>query len=246
MMENRVALVTGGSRGIGKSICLELAKAGYDIVTCYTSKSAEAEETVAACKAFGVNAAAYQANVANEADVTELFAQLKTQFGRIDVLVNNAGITKDDLLLRMSEEAFMQVIDVNLKGAFLCCKAASKMMLKNKYGRIINISSVVGLGGNAGQANYAASKAGLIGLTKTIAKELGGKGITANAVAPGFIQTDMTDRLSEEAQNFWEERIPRKRLGKPEDVAAAVRFLASEEADYISGQVLAVDGGMSC
>ena len=246
MMENRVALGTGGSRGIGKSICLELAKAGYDIVTCYTSKSAEAEETVAACKAFGVNAAAYQANVANEADVTELFAQLKTQFGRIDVLVNNAGITKDDLLLRMSEEAFMQVIDVNLKGAFLCCKAASKMMLKNKYGRIINISSVVGLGGNAGQANYAASKAGLIGLTKTIAKELGGKGITANAVAPGFIQTDMTDQLSEEAQNFWEERIPRKRLGKPEDVAAAVRFLASEEADYISGQVLAVDGGMSC
>lgn len=246
MMENRVALVTGGSRGIGKSICLELAKAGYDIVTCYTSKSAEAEETVAACKAFGVNAAAYQANVTNEADVTELFAQLKTQFGRIDVLVNNAGITKDDLLLRMSEEAFMQVIDVNLKGAFLCCKAASKMMLKNKYGRIINISSVVGLGGNAGQANYAASKAGLIGLTKTIAKELGGKGITANAVAPGFIQTDMTDQLSEEAQNFWEERIPRKRLGKPEDVAAAVRFLASEEADYISGQVLAVDGGMSC
>lgn len=246
MMENRVALVTGGSRGIGKSICLELAEAGYDIVTCYTSKSAEAEETVAACKAFGVNAAAYQANVANEADVTELFAQLKTQFGRIDVLVNNAGITKDDLLLRMSEEAFMQVIDVNLKGAFLCCKAASKMMLKNKYGRIINISSVVGLGGNAGQANYAASKAGLIGLTKTIAKELGGKGITANAVAPGFIQTDMTDQLSEEAQNFWEERIPRKSLGKPEDVAAAVRFLASEEADYISGQVLAVDGGMSC
>ena len=246
MMENRVALVTGGSRGIGKSICLELAEAGYDIVTCYTSKSAEAEETVAACKAFGVNAAAYQANVANEADVTALFAQLKAQFGRIDVLVNNAGITKDDLLLRMSEEAFMQVIDVNLKGAFLCCKAASKMMLKNKYGRIINISSVVGLGGNAGQANYAASKAGLIGLTKTIAKELGGKGITANAVAPGFIQTDMTDQLSEEAQNFWEERIPRKRLGKPEDVAAAVRFLASEEADYISGQVLAVDGGMSC
>lgn len=246
MMENRVALVTGGSRGIGKSICLELAKAGYDIVTCYTSKSAEAEETVAACKTFGVNAVAYQANVANEADVTELFAQLKAQFGRIDVLVNNAGITKDDLLLRMSEEAFMQVIDVNLKGAFLCCKAASKIMLKNKYGRIINISSVVGLGGNAGQANYAASKAGLIGLTKTIAKELGGKGITANAVAPGFIQTDMTDQLSEEAQNFWEERIPRKRLGKPEDVAAAVRFLASEEADYISGQVLAVDGGMSC
>ena len=246
MMENRVALVTGGSRGIGKSICLELAKAGYDIVTCYTSKSAEAEETVAACKTFGVNAVAYQANVANEADVTELFAQLKAQFGRIDVLVNNAGITKDDLLLRMSEEAFMQVIDVNLKGAFLCCKAASKMMLKNKYGRIINISSVVGLGGNAGQANYAASKAGLIGLTKTIAKELGGKGITANAVAPGFIQTDMTDQLSEEAQNFWEERIPRKRLGKPEDVAAAVRFRASEEADYISGQVLAVDGGMSC
>lgn len=140
----------------------------------------------------------------------------------------------------------MQVIDVNLKGAFLCCKAASKMMLKNKYGRIINISSVVGISGNAGQANYAASKAGLIGLTKTIAKELGGKGITANVVAPGFIQTDMTEQLSEDQQKYWEERIPRKRLGDPKDIAAAVRFLASEEADYISGQVLAVDGGMTC
>ena len=171
---------------------------------------------------------------------------MKEHFGRIDVLVNNAGITKDDLLLRMSEEAFMQVIDVNLKGAFLCCKAASKMMLKNKYGRIINISSVVGISGNAGQANYAASKAGLIGLTKTIAKELGGKGITANVVAPGFIQTDMTEQLSEDQQKYWEERIPRKRLGDPKDIAAAVRFLASEEADYISGQVLAVDGGMTC
>lgn len=245
-MERRVALVTGGSRGIGKSICLELAKAGYDIVTCCTRMRPEVEETLAGCRKCGVDAIALQANVADETEVNELFAHIKEHFGRIDVLVNNAGITKDDLLLRMSEETFMQVIDVNLKGAFLCCKAASKMMLKNKYGRIINISSVVGISGNAGQANYAASKAGLMGLTKTIAKELGGKGITANVVAPGFIQTDMTEQLSEDQQKYWEERIPRKRLGDPKDIAAAVRFLASEEADYISGQVLAVDGGMTC
>lgn len=245
-MERRVAVVTGGSRGIGKSICIALAKAGFDIVTCYTSGAAAANETVAACEAEGAKAYAFCANISNSEDVTQLFEKVKECFGRIDVLVNNAGITKDDLLLRMTEDAFMQVIDVNLKGAFLCCKAASKMMLKSKYGRIINISSVVGISGNAGQANYAASKAGIIGLTKSVAKELGGKGITANAVAPGFIQTDMTEKLSEDAQSKWEAQIPRRRLGRPEDVAAAVCFLASEQADYITGQVLAVDGGMSC
>lgn len=244
-MGNRVAVVTGGSRGIGRVICLELAKKGYDIVTCYTKGAQAAEETIACCKQSGVNGVALQCDVSNQESVTAFFEEIKNQFGTIDVLVNNAGITKDDLILRMTEDAFMQVLDTNLKGAFLCSKAAAKMMLKNKYGRIISISSVVGLGGNAGQANYAASKAGLIGMTKSIAKELGGKGITANAVAPGFIQTDMTDVLSDQVKDALLKQIPRKALGKPEDVAAAVCFLASEEAGYITGQVLAVDGGMS-
>ena len=244
-MGNKVAVVTGGSRGIGRVICLELAKKGYDIVTCYTKGAAEAENTIELCRQAGVEGLAMQCNVADQESVTAFFEEIKNRFGTIDVLVNNAGITKDDLILRMSEEAFMQVIDTNLKGAFLCSKAAAKIMLKNKFGRIISISSVVGLGGNAGQANYAASKAGLIGMTKSIAKELGGKGITANAVAPGFIQTDMTDVLSEQVKDTLLKQIPRKALGKPEDVAAAVCFLASEEAGYITGQVLAVDGGMS-
>ncbi|MBE5853612.1 MAG: 3-oxoacyl-[acyl-carrier-protein] reductase [Lachnospiraceae bacterium] len=245
-MGNRVALVTGGSRGIGRVICTELAAAGYDIATCYARGAEAAMETVRMCEEKGVKAMAFAADISKAEDVTKLFEQVKENFGGIDILVNNAGITKDDLMLRMTEEAFMQVIDTNLKGAFLCCKAASKMMLRNKFGRIINISSVVGISGNAGQANYAASKAGLIGMTKSIAKEFGAKGITANIVAPGFIQTDMTAELSEDAQKYWEDRIPRKMLGKPEDVAAAVRFLASDEAGYITGQVLAVDGGMTC
>lgn len=244
-MGNRVAVVTGGSRGIGKEICLMLAKNGYDVVTCYAKSAESAMETIAACRAYGVKADAYQADVAKEEDVIRLFTQVKEAYQKVDVLVNNAGITKDTLLLRMSEEAFMQVIDTNLKGAFLCTREASKIMLKNRSGRIINISSVVGISGNVGQANYAASKAGLIGFTKTVAKELGAKGITANAIAPGFIQTEMTAQLSEEKQVFWEEKIPRRRLGEAKDVAAAVCFLASEQADYITGQVLAVDGGMS-
>jgi 3-oxoacyl-[acyl-carrier protein] reductase len=177
--------------------------------------------------------------------VAHFFEQVKENFGTVDVLVNNAGITKDTLLLRMSEEEFMQVVDTNLKGAFLCTKEAAKLMLKHKSGRIISISSVVGLRGNAGQANYAASKAGLIGFTKSVARELGGKGITANAIAPGFIRTEMTDQLPEEMQKSYEAQIPRKRFGTGADVAAAVCFLASEQADYITGQVLAVDGGMS-
>lgn len=244
-MENKTALVTGGSRGIGRVICRTLAAKGYNIITCYAHGAEAALETVALCEAEGVKAIAVQANVANAEDVTALFKEAKEVFGGVDVLVNNAGITKDDLMLRMSEEAFMQVIDTNLKGAFLCTKAASRMMLRNRFGRIINISSVVGLTGNAGQANYAASKAGLIGLTKSVAKELGSKGITSNAVAPGFIQTDMTDALGEDAKKYFEERIPIGALGKPEDVANAVAFLASAEAGYITGQVLSVDGGMA-
>lgn len=242
---SKTAVVTGGSRGIGRVICTSLAEKGCNIVTCYVHGAEAAEETVRLCEEKGVKALAVQADVADSEDVAKLMAAAKEAFGGVDILVNNAGITKDDLMLRMSEEAFMQVIETNLKGAFLCTKAASRFMLKGKYGRIINISSVVGISGNAGQANYASSKAGLIGLTKSVAKELGGKGITANAVAPGFIQTDMTEALGEEARAYWEERIPRKCLGRPEDVAAAVCFLASEEAGYITGQVLAVDGGMS-
>ena len=245
-MAERVAVVTGGSRGIGKSICVALAKNGFNIVTCYTSNPASVEETLAACKEQGVEAYAVCANVANSEDVDKLFDEVKDKFGRIDVLVNNAGITRDNLILRMTEEEFNQVIDVNLKGAFLCSKVAAKMMLKKKYGRIINISSVVGISGNAGQVNYSSSKAGLLGMTKSIAKELGGKGITANAIAPGFIQTEMTEQLSDDAQKYWQESIPRKRLGKPEDIANAVCFLASENADYITGVVLPVDGGMTC
>lgn len=243
-MSNRVALVTGGSRGIGKVICIELSKKGYDIITCYSHGKEAAEETVKLCKENGVNAVAYEANVADAAAVSELFAKIKAEHGGVDVVVNNAGITKDNLILRMSEADFDQVIDINLKGAFLCCKEAAKQMLR-KGGRIINISSVVGISGNAGQANYASSKAGLIGLTKSLAKELGGKGITVNAVAPGFIMTDMTAELSDEQQNYWEQQIPRKRLGKPEDIANAVCFLADEQSDYITGQVIAVDGGMA-
>jgi 3-oxoacyl-[acyl-carrier protein] reductase len=237
--------VTGGSRGIGKEICLALAENGYDIVTCYAKSADAAMQTVAECKAYGVNADAFCADVSDEAGVVHFFEQIKENFGTADVLVNNAGITKDTLLLRMSEADFMQVLDTNLKGAFLCTREAAKLMLKKKSGRIINISSVVGINGNAGQANYAASKAGLIGFTKTVAKELGGKGITANAIAPGFIRTEMTDQLPEEKQKAYEAQIPRKRFGTGKDVAAAVCFLASEQADYITGQVLAVDGGMS-
>lgn len=243
-MSNRVALVTGGSRGIGRVICTELAKSGYDVVTCYSHGKEAAEETVSMCKEYGVNAVAYEANVADADAVSTLFATIKADFGGVDVLVNNAGITKDNLILRMSEADFEQVIDINLKGAFLCCKEAAKQMLR-KGGRIINITSVVGISGNAGQANYASSKAGLIGLTKSLAKELGGKGVTVNAVAPGFIQTDMTAELSEEQKKYWEQQIPRKRAGKPEDVANAVCFLAMEQSDYITGQVIAVDGGMA-
>lgn len=244
-MANRVALVTGGSRGIGRVICVELAKKGYDIVTCYSRGAEAAEETMSLCREYGVEAVALCADVSRQNDVTVLFSEIKERFGGVDVLVNNAGITKDNLILRMSEEDFDDVISINLKGAFLCSKEAAKQMLRKKSGRIINISSVVGIGGNAGQANYASSKAGMIGLAKSLAKELGGKGITVNVVAPGFIQTDMTAELSEDMKKYWEQQIPRKRAGSPEDVANAVCFLADSESDYITGQVLAVDGGMS-
>ncbi len=244
-MSNRVALVTGGSRGIGRVICTELAGKGYDVVTCFSHGKDAAKETVSLCREYGVRAEAYCCDVAEEADVIRLFASIKEEFGGVDVLVNNAGITRDGLILKMNQKDFSEVISTNLNGTFLCSREAAKQMLRKRSGRIINISSVVGLRGNAGQVNYASSKAGVIGLAKSLARELGGKGITVNAVAPGFIQTDMTAELSDEMKKYWETQIPRKRVGRPEDVANAVCFLAAEESDYITGQVIAVDGGMS-
>ncbi len=238
------ALVTGGSRGLGKAIAMELAQAGYDIAICYAGNASAADSTVEACKSNGVKAAAFKCDVADKSQVEQLFAQIRDVLGPVDILVNNAGITKDGLLLRMSEEDFDKVMAVNLKGAFLCSQAALKDMMRAKQGRIINISSVVGLAGNAGQANYAASKAGLIGLTKSIAKEYGGKGIRCNAIAPGFIKTDMTESLPINVREEYLKQIAARHFGRPEDVAALAAFLASEKAEYINGQVISVDGGM--
>lgn len=244
-LENKTAIVTGGSRGIGRAICVALAEAGANVVTCYAHGVAGAEETVKLCEAYGVKASAIRADVAKNEDVQALVTKVKEEYGSIDILVNNAGITKDNLMLKMTEEDFEQVIDTNLKGAFLCIKHVSKIMLKQKRGHIINISSVVGVRGNAGQVNYASSKAGLIGMTKSVAKEIGSRGITVNAVAPGFIETDMTAKLPETVVEENLKSIPMKKLGKVEDVANLVRFLASDDASYITGQVICVDGGMA-
>ena len=238
------ALVTGGSRGIGRVIADKLAEAGFDIAICYSGNENAAEETVKLCEEHGVNAIAIKCDVSNETEVAEMFAAVKEKFGPVDVLVNNAGVTKDGLLIRMSEADFDKVIDINLKGTFLCTKAAIKDMVKNRHGSIINITSIVGVNGNAGQANYAASKAGIIGFTKSVAREYGGKGIIVNAIAPGFIQTVMTDELPENVKSDYLKRIPLNRFGQPEDVANAVEFLASEKASYITGQVIEVTGGM--
>lgn len=244
-LENKTAIVTGGSRGIGRAICLALAKAGANVVTCYASSAAAADETVRLCEELGVKALAVSADVSVADDVTRLVDTVKEQFGSIDILVNNAGITRDNLLLKMNEADFDQVIDTNLKGAFLCIKGVSKLMLKQRAGKIINISSVVGVRGNAGQVNYSASKAGLIGMTKSVAKELASRGITVNAVAPGFIETDMTAKLPEAVIEESMKSIPMRTIGKCEDVANLVAFLASDEARYITGQVICVDGGMA-
>ena len=238
------ALVTGGGRGIGRAICLELTKAGFDVCINYAASSAAAEQTAEECKAFGVQAVALQADVTNPAECQTLVDTAAKTFGRLDVLVNNAGVNADKLILRMQEADFDKVIDTNLKGAFFCSKAACKLMMRQRYGRIINLSSVVGLHGNAGQSNYAASKAGLIGLTKSLAKEFAARGVTVNAVAPGFIETDMTAAMPEAAKTAALAAVPAGRIGAPAEVAHAVAFLASEEAAYITGQVLCVDGGM--
>ena len=243
--EGKTALVTGGSRGLGRAVCLELAKGGASVVLCYAGNEAAAQETVREIEALGAKALAIRCDVSDAAQVDALVKAAVETFGRIDILVNNAGITRDNLLMRMSEADFDAVIAANLKGAFLCMKAVSRLMLKQRYGRIVNLSSVVGLRGNAGQVNYAASKAGVIGMTKSLAKELASRGVTVNAVAPGFIETDMTAALPEAARTAAQNGIPMSRLGAPEDVAKAVGFLASDDAAYITGQVLAVDGGMA-
>ena len=239
----RSAVVTGSSRGIGRAVAEELARAGFDVcVNCSSERGLSGVQQLADQLAAEH---AVAANVADAAEAEALVAAAHEAFGRVDVLVNNAGITRDGLIARMKEEDFDAVIDVNLKGTFNCCKAAAQRMMKQRYGRIVNLSSVVGVAGNAGQANYAASKAGVIGLTKSLARELAARNVTANAVAPGFIATDMTDALSEKQREAILGRIAAKRLGAPEDVAALVRFLASEEAGYITGQVVCIDGGMS-
>ena len=242
-LENKIALVTGAARGIGQAIALQLAADGADLALCDV-KAEWLEDTAAKVKALGRRAESYAMDVANGAAVGEAVAKVLADFGRIDVLVNNAGITRDTLLIRMSEEDWDAVLDINLKGAFLVTKAVVKPMMKQRSGAIVNIASVVGIMGNPGQANYTASKAGLIALTKTTAKELGSRNVRVNAVAPGFIRTAMTDKLAEPVKEAMLKMVPLGRLGEPEDVAKAVAFLASDAAAYVNGQTLAVCGGM--
>ncbi|HIW54430.1 MAG TPA: 3-oxoacyl-[acyl-carrier-protein] reductase [Candidatus Ruthenibacterium merdigallinarum] len=244
-LAGKCAVVTGGGRGIGRAVCLALAAQGADVVVNYAGSAEAAGETAKACRALGVRAIAVQADVADEAQAAALVETAVREMGGVDILVNNAGITRDGLLLRMSEDDFTRVLDTNLKGAFHCMKAACRGMMRRRAGRIVNISSVVGVRGNAGQANYAASKAGLIGLSKSAAKELASRGITVNCIAPGFIDTAMTAALPEAVKEKLLAEIPMGRFGAAEDVAAAAAFLASDAAAYITGQVLCVDGGMA-
>lgn len=244
MLAGKVALVTGASRGIGKAIACKLAREGAKVIINYNGSKEKAEAVKSEIEAAGGQAEVYQCDVSDYTACETLIQTVIKEEGSLDILVNNAGITKDGLLMKMSEEDFDKVLDTNLKGAFNTIRFASRQMLKQKSGRIINMSSVVGVIGNAGQANYAASKAGVIGLTKAAARELASRGITVNAIAPGFIETDMTDVLSDKVKEASEAQIPLGHFGKPEDVAAAAAFLASEEARYITGQVLHVDGGM--
>lgn len=248
----RCAVITGGSRGIGRAIAISFAREGYDLVIGFAGNSAKADETRELC--FGaasecgkeIRVISVQGDVSTEEGAKALVEAAMNEFGRVDILVNNAGITRDGLLMRMNTEDFDDVIATNLKGAFLMTREVTRPMMKQRYGRIINLTSIVGLHGNAGQINYSASKAGLIGLTKSTAKELASRNITCNAIAPGFINTDMTKEMTDAAKEATFASIPMKKAGEPEDIANAATFLASEKSAYITGQVLGVDGGMGC
>ena len=243
-LTGKCAVVTGASRGIGRAIALELASLGARVVVNYSGSADKAQEVVEEIKANGGEAIAVQANVANGESVQQLMQNALQAYGSIDILVNNAGITRDNLIMRMKDDEWDDVLNTNLKGVFLCTKAVSRQMMKQRAGRIINISSIVGVVGNAGQANYVAAKAGVIGLTKTTAQELASRNILVNAIAPGFITTEMTDSLPEELKQTMLKQIPLAKLGQPEDIAKAVAFFASDSANYITGQTLQVDGGM--
>ncbi|WP_042356274.1 3-oxoacyl-[acyl-carrier-protein] reductase [Bacillus rubiinfantis] len=243
-LAGKTALVTGASRGIGREIALEFARQGANVVVNFAGSEAKANEVVDEIKALGMDAFAIKCNVADAAEVTEMVKAAINHFGSLDILINNAGITRDNLLMRMKEEEWDDVISINLKGVFLVTKAVTRQMMKQRKGRIINIASIVGVSGNPGQANYVAAKAGVIGLTKTTAKELASRNITVNAIAPGFITTDMTDKLPEDIKAEMLKQIPLARLGEPKDVAKAAAFLASDDAAYITGQTVHIDGGM--
>ncbi|WP_143322178.1 3-oxoacyl-[acyl-carrier-protein] reductase [Clostridium sp. HBUAS56010] len=245
MLEGKIAVVTGASRGIGRAIAIKLGSQGATVIVNYNGSEEKAQEVVKEIEANGGKAEAVKCNVSDYESAGELFASVIKKFGKIDILVNNAGITRDNLLMKMSEEEFDAVINTNLKGVFNCMKHVSRQMIKQRGGRIINISSVTGVMGNAGQINYSAAKAGVIGMTKSFSREASSRGITVNAVAPGYIKTDMTEVLPDSVKTATLEQIPMKRFGTAEDVAGAVAFLASEEAGYITGQVLCVDGGMA-
>ncbi len=245
MLTGKIAIVTGASRGIGRQIAKTLAEHGAAVIVNYCGSEQAANETVEQITASGGTAKAYQADVSDYTQAADMMNDVVKEYGRIDILINNAGITRDNLILKMNDEDFMKVINTNLTGTFNCVKHASKIMLKQKYGRIVNMASIVGIYGNAGQANYAASKAGVIGMTKSVAKELGSRNITVNAIAPGYIGTDMTDSLPDAAKEKITSAIAMKRMGTVDDVANLAAFLASDNASYITGQVIGVDGGMS-
>lgn len=243
-LKEKVSLITGASRGIGREIALKLAEEGSDIAFFYSSNDEKAKSVEKEIELKGVKAKAFKVDVSKEDEVSKAVSTIEKEMGSIDILVNNAGITRDNLLIRMSEKDWTDVLDINLKGVFLTTKAVARKMMKKRYGKIINISSIVGVRGNAGQGNYSASKAGIIGFTKTMALELASRGIRVNAIAPGFIETDMTDVLKEEVKMEILNKIPLGNLGKPEDIANLVLFLVSSNADYITGQVINIDGGM--
>ena len=244
ILQGKNALVTGASRGIGRAIAIELAKQGANVAVNYAGSEAKAQEVVEEIEKMGLKSLKIQADVANEVHVKEMVKAVTSHFGSLDILVNNAGVTKDNLLMRMKEAEFDQVINTNLKGVFVCTKAVTRQMMKQRSGKIVNVASIVGVTGNPGQANYVAAKAGVIGLTKTTAKELASRNIYVNAVAPGFISTDMTDQLTEEQRAGMLALIPLAKLGTPGEVANVVRFLASDDASYITGQTIHIDGGM--